>query len=186
MDSTMMRKISKTAAMVTLVLGMTGYAEAATSPLTFSSCGSESCASFSSKVKGAFSNDYTFSLSSLSDFDMIAFGSMKVKKSLPAPITDLTVSLWRYSSPTTTEHLADATSFSSYAWDLEYSNLSAGDYFVRLAGNAGSSGKYQAAVQVALAPVPEASTWIMMLLGVGLVGLALHRKTEANGELIAV
>lgn len=176
-------KMSMAVGAITLLAGISGNAGATTSALTFSNCGDELCASFTSKVNGTFSNDYTFSVTDQSDLDLKAFSLMKIKKSRPASIEDFNISLWRY-TPTTTEFLGDATSFSTFGWDMEYPSLSSGDYFLRLTGTADSNAMYHGRIQLALAPVPEASTWIMMLAGIGLVGLALHRKTKPRAELI--
>jgi len=185
MDATM-RKISMAAGAIALILGMTGNAGATTSALTFSDCGDGSCASFSSKVSGDFADDYTFSVTGQSDFDMKAFSLMQAKKSPPTSIDNLNISLWRYTSATTSELVTDeATAFSKFGWKMESSNLSAGDYFLRLTGTADAKAKYHGEIQLALAPVPEASTWVMMLVGMGLVGLALHRKTAPGSELVA-
>ena len=183
--SATMRKISTAVGVATLMLGMTGNAGATTTALIFSSCfsGSASCASFSSRVVGTFSDDYTFSVAGLSDADVTVFGSMKAKKSPREPIDDFEISLWR-STPGTPEFLANGTSLGHFGWELPYSNLSNGDYFLRLTGTASPFAKARYSGEVQISPVPEASTWIMMLVGVGLVGLALRRKTE-SAEFIA-
>ena len=185
MDATM-RKISMTASAVALILGMAGSAGAATSALTFSDCGDGSCASFSSKVSGDFTDIYTFSVTGPADFDMKAFGLMKAKKESPAPIDGLSISLWRYTSPTSSELVTDnSTTFAKFGLKMESSNLSSGDYFLKLMGSADAKAKYRGEIELAMAPVPEASTWVMLLVGMGLVGLALYRKPESRKELIA-
>ncbi len=186
MDATM-RKISMAVSAVALILGMASSAGAATSALTFSDCGDGSCASFSSKVSGDFTDIYTFSVTGPADFDMKAFGLMKEKKSGPVSIDGLSISLWRYTSPTTSELVTDdTTTFAKFGLTMESNNLASGDYFLKLSGSADAKAKYHGEIQLAMAPVPEASTWVMLLVGMGLVGLALYRKTEPHEELIAV
>ena len=56
-------------------------------------------------------------------------------------------------------------------------SLAAGDYVVKISGNANGSfgGTYGFAMQ--LAPVPEPQTYAMLLAGLGLVGFAARRRS---------
>jgi len=53
-----------------------------------------------------------------------------------------------------------------------------GTYVFNLAGNAGadSSGAFTGNVTIMAAPVPEAATWAMMILGFGAMGMMIRRR----------
>ncbi|HEV2594567.1 MAG TPA: FxDxF family PEP-CTERM protein [Sphingomicrobium sp.] len=54
--------------------------------------------------------------------------------------------------------------------------LGIGNHTIAVAGNlAGPNGSYSGTINVQ-APVPEAQTWMMMLLGFGAMGLAIRRR----------
>ncbi len=164
------RQVYMAAGFLALMLGITHPASAVTAPLIFSDCGSGvSCASFLSNVSGSFSNSYTFDIT-----DTSAFGAAALNLDFTtfASIADFNMSLWQGST-----NLANGTIFS-------YSSLPSGSYALNLTGNAGASGGFYAGVAM-LAPVPEASTWLMMLAGISLVGLALHRKTRSDDLITA-
>lgn len=176
-----MRNISTVAGVAALMLGMTGNAGAATSALTFSSCGggATSCAAFSRFVgAGEFSDEYTFSLTDLAS--TLGVASLSLDFKTLNGIDDFSMGLWSGSPdfPMSNLELENDDRF------IKYDDLASGDYFFRLTGNADSYGGYYGGF-AAVTPVPEASTWVMMLVGLGLVGLALRRKTE-SAELIAV
>ena len=163
------RKISLAAGLMMLMLGVTNPANATTAPLIFSDCGSGvSCASFLSNVVGTFNDSYTFNITSTSGFGAAA---LNIDLTTFANIANFNLGLWQ--GPT---NLANGTIFS-------FASLPSGSYLLNLTGTTGSLGGFYAGVAM-LAPVPEASAWLMMLVGVSLVGLALHRKTNRE-DLIA-
>lgn len=122
-----------------------------------------------SNVTGSFDNSYTFDIAEASGFSAAA---LNLDFTTFANIADFNMSLWQGST-----NLGSGTIFS-------YSNLASGSYALNLTGNTGTAGGFYAGVAM-LAPVPEASTWLMMLAGISLVGLALHRKNRSNDLITA-
>jgi hypothetical protein len=53
-----------------------------------------------------------------------------------------------------------------------------GTYTFTLAGNAGAdtSGAFTGNLTIMAAPVPEAATWAMMILGFGAIGMMIRRR----------
>ncbi len=78
----------------------------------------------------------------------------------------------------------DSTSFSQTlsggpigACGYSFNNLTAGTYTLDIRGfTPGRGGSYLSAFNVSA--VPEADTWMMIMIGIGLVGLQLHRKQK--------
>lgn len=166
------RNIFMAAGVTALLLGNIHSASAVTmsTPLIFSDCGSGvSCASFMNNVSGSFINSYTFDITDTSGFGAAA---LNLDFTTFASIAGFNMSLWQGST-----NLANGTIFN-------YPNLGSGSYALNITGNTGASGGFYAGVAM-LAPVPEASTWLMMLAGISLVGLALHRKTRSDDLITA-
>lgn len=154
------------AGLTTLMLGMTSPVEATTTPLIFSDCGNGvGCASFLSNVNGDFDNSYTFDLTSASGFGAAA---IELDLTTFSSIANFNMGLWQGST-----NLANGMIFT-------YDNLTSGSYYLRLTGSTAAGGGFYAGVAM-LAPVPETSTWLMILIGISLVGLALRRK-PGRGE----
>lgn len=64
---------------------------------------------------------------------------------------------------------------------LSFANLASGDYFLRIKGSPSKKntlGSYTGSITIAAVPEPE--VWAMMLVGVGLVGHQLRRKSKAR------
>ena len=63
---------------------------------------------------------------------------------------------------------------------FSFADLAAGNYFLQIGGKAlkNTTGIYNGSIQVT--PVPEPETWAMMLIGMGLVGYQLRRKSKAG------
>lgn len=162
-------KFFMAAGLMTLMLGVTSPVEATTTPLIFSDCGNGvGCASFLSNVTGDFDNSYTFDLTSDSGFGAAA---IELDLTTFSNIANFNMGLWQGST-----NLANGTIFI-------YDNLASGSYYLKLTGSTGAGGGFYAGVAM-LAPVPEASTWLMILIGISLMGLALRRKTGRE-EFIA-
>jgi len=64
-----------------------------------------------------------------------------------------------------------------------YGPLSAGSYYAKVSGT--TSGPYGGAYAFSAAAVPEAETWAMMLVGVGLVGFQLRRRGGRHGRKLS-
>jgi opacity protein-like surface antigen len=85
-------------------------------------------------------------------------------------IDNLQYTLWSGSTSLFTYDGNNTTNFSM--------DLPAGDYVIKVTGNANGShgGTYGFAMQ--LAPIPEPETYAMLLAGLGLVGFAARRRSE--------
>jgi hypothetical protein len=71
-----------------------------------------------------------------------------------------------------------ALSLGSYS----FADLSPGSYSVSIFGDSRAFGFYAASYRVAVAAVPEMETWLMLLLGAGLVAFQLHRKQKTLSQ----
>jgi len=58
--------------------------------------------------------------------------------------------------------------------------VDAGTYYVHVAGASSATKKVTYAGTIDVSPVPEASTWAMMILGLGLVGAAARRRSDVT------
>jgi hypothetical protein len=63
-----------------------------------------------------------------------------------------------------------------------FADLAPGSYSVSLFGDSRAFGFYAATYRVAVAAVPEMETWLMLVIGGGLVAFQLHRKQKALGQ----
>jgi hypothetical protein len=65
-----------------------------------------------------------------------------------------------------------------------FADLAPGSYAVAIFGTAKYLSGYAATYRVSVAAVPEIETWLMMLIGLGLVAYQLHRKQKALGQQV--
>lgn len=66
-------------------------------------------------------------------------------------------------------------------WNLSAASLNAGTYKLVLSGAGTAAGTYSL-TSTPVSPVPEPSTYAMMLIGLGAVGFLARRKAKASKE----
>ncbi len=146
---------------------------------------------FSSASTGAFSDNYNFSLgetfntkSGLTGLSVSLPGG-KAGEMLggagPSSISGLEFSLFEAGSSTPLGRQLTAGPASMIS-----AQLPAGDYRFNVRGDSG--GKYAGALKLVpfVTPVPEASTWIMMIFGVGFVAFLLKNKNVVRRERLTM
>lgn len=163
-------KVIVKVACAAVALGMSSVALAVnphitTSPLVFNADGD---ASFSNiGMKGNFDDYWTFTVGGPSDFSA-GVNSQKIvlKNKVSYDINNFGMELI---STTGNNVLTSGLSIQDYS-------LGAGSYALHLfgQGTGKSGGMYLGGATIA--PVPEASTWVMMLAGLGLVGSIVRRR----------
>ncbi|MDR7051059.1 hypothetical protein J2X54_003546 [Duganella sp. 3397] len=67
-------------------------------------------------------------------------------------------------------------------WKFSANGLSAGSYYLSVNGlvQGAGGGSYSSNVNLAMAPVPEAETYAMMIAGLGLLGVVARRRKAAK------
>ncbi|KQQ45874.1 hypothetical protein ASF61_19705 [Duganella sp. Leaf126] len=68
------------------------------------------------------------------------------------------------------------------AWEITTMGLTAGSYYFQVGGlvNGNGGGSYASDLNIAVAPVPEAETYAMMVAGLGLLGVVARRRKAAK------
>ena len=162
-------KLKTLAAVAVLALGTTGYAFA--DDQSFNVSTSMIAPAMWSQVvnhdAGMFTDTISFSITA-GDLSTSANPlNVKLNNTNVFNISDLTYTLWSGSDNLGTFN-GDNTTFTN--------TLAAGDYVVKVTGNADgvAGGTYGIAMQ--LAAVPEPETYAMLLAGLGLVGFMSRRR----------
>lgn len=65
-----------------------------------------------------------------------------------------------------------------------FADLTPGSYEVAVFGPQRNPGGYAPSYRASVAAVPEIETWLMLLIGLGLVAYQLHRKQKALGQQV--
>jgi hypothetical protein len=162
--------MKKALLIVLLAVGCIAQAEARTIKLGDISDSSPSIFFDVFKAKKSISDVVSFRLTSFADISGSLFS---------VGIKNLTISL---GSSSFTETISHGIGFGSYS----FANLAPGVYKFDITGLTGRrGGGYLSAFNVVPA-VPEADTWLMIVIGVGLVGLQLRRKQKGieRGPLV--
>lgn len=152
------------------------------SSLSFTPSGGAYIATFSnSGIQGAFTDSWTFSVVGAPSFNIaaqvqpfnyvvpLASGAPQVVSLL----SDFDIKLLD----------SGDNVISRGGTSTPFVNLLGGSYSLQVSGNgAGLAGGIYSGVLVM--PVPELSTWAMMAVGLGLVGMALRRRSRAEQDMI--
>jgi len=123
-------------------------------------------------VGGAeFDDTFTFSVSSHSSL-LGGIGSTTPDSGIPFP--PVTFSALSLTGPAGTV----STPLSGSSAMFSYSNLVAGDYSLRLTGNAQASGIGFYSMYGNIGPVPEPESYAMFLAGLGIIGAMVRRRSN--------
>lgn len=84
-----------------------------------------------------------------------------------------------------TDALVDYSSFNSSTNRYMYSDLAAGDYYLKVSGEGWRLGdavdvpQYNALVNITAAPTPEPETYAMFFAGLGILGTVVRRRSRS-------
>lgn len=175
-------KFKKAALAVAVAASFVGVSSSANaSALSFTPSGGVDVAAFSnSGIQGAFTDDWTFSLSGAPSFNLGA-QVQPFNYIVPNPFGQAaTVSLL---TNLDMKLLDSGNNVISQGTAIPTTNLLGGSYSLQVSGNGSglAGGIYSGVAWVQ--PVPELSTWAMMAVGVGLVGMALRRRSRAEQDV---
>lgn len=133
---------------------------------------------------GAFTYDFTLSLSSLADFSAALTQSFT---NAANKISNLEIALYKGSigsgSLITSSFASLATGGQSAA--IAYNGALAGSYYLEVTGSAPSGGLNFSGDITTVAAVPEPATWAMMMLGFLGVGFIAYRRRAGSSLRIA-
>jgi hypothetical protein len=138
---------------------------------------------FSIERLGVFEDFYTFSLLGSANIDVkrtITFTMDDALNEFRSGFNNLTRGL--YDADTNTE--LSWSSYVEHGQTYFYTNLDAGDYYFRVAGEAWKAAdfvpnpRYNALVNISAAPVPEPETYAMLLAGLGILGTVVRRRSN--------
>jgi hypothetical protein len=77
------------------------------------------------------------------------------------------------------------SSFDAGTQKYSYTNLGAGDYYFKVAGEGWRAAdyidapRYNASLNISAAPVPEPQTYAMLLAGLGILGTVMRRRSQS-------
>jgi len=156
-------RLPKILLMMILSLGAATQASAVTTPLGNID---NADASFGRIVgSGPFSDNWTFSLGGVSDISGLVFD-------LAIPQLDVLLTGPSINFHTVISGLLNLQSYS-------FNDLAPGTYNLALAGSGTTFFSGYAASYKVITAVPEADTWLMLIVGAGLIGFQLRRKQKA-------
>lgn len=163
-------KRARTLAVLALTLGAATAAQATTTNLGPLAAGDLGMTVGSTGPGGTISDIVTFSLS--------AAGSI-TDAFLAGGISPLSVSLYSVTGSSNSLVGSFSNSFAPLNFaGKTFSSLAKGDYELLIAGTGlAHGGTYLNAF--AVSAVPEADTWVMLLIGAGLIGFQLRRKHQS-------
>lgn len=125
-------------------------------------------------VSGSFYDTYSFSLTGLSS---AVASSVSIELSSIFDISNGVLSLWSGSvSDGVADTLLSSTGFDTTSTSLSVSELIAGNYYWSVSGDASGSAGGSYLFASSTAPVPEPSSYAMMLAGLGMLGIAVSRR----------
>jgi hypothetical protein len=130
----------------------------------------------------SFEQDWLFSLSATSSIGSVAFSQWF--RGPTDGLRNLTIELFRGSEllqsvgPSSPVVVGD--SFGAFTQLALNNVLGAGSYRLQLSGDVRPAGGSYFWTLNTVAAIPEAETWAMMLIGVGLVGWQLRRKVRSR------
>ena len=140
------------------------------------------------QVSNVFSDKFTFTLNG----NYNASGTLSSTFLSTNPIQDLVIngfSLVKYDPVTQavistyagTNVLGSGVGTEDY-WKFDANGLTAGSYYLSVNGlvQGAGGGSYSSNVNLAMAPVPEAETYAMMIAGLGLLGVVARRRKAAK------
>jgi hypothetical protein len=123
-----------------------------------------------------FLDQFTFTVGGLSDFDA-GLISVATKKKFDLDITGFSL----YSGNTLLAAGMQGASGVMDGWSLSFANLANGAYTLAVEGKVLGTSGGSFGGNINISPVPEPSTWGMMLGGFGLLGL-IARRRKATGS----
>jgi hypothetical protein len=128
-------------------------------------------------VFGTFSDEATFSIPTgtlgLSANVLEVVGA---KSGYTFNIVGLTYSIWKDGGKISTDFSGGLTP--------NYASLTAGDYELHISGTATGAFGGLYGVNLTVTPVPEPATYGMMVVGLGLLGLAKRRRDASNDKFM--
>lgn len=128
-------------------------------------------------VFGDFADEATFSIPTgtlgLSANVLEVVGS---KSGYTYNIIGLTYSIWQDGSKISTDFSGGLTP--------AYASLTAGDYELHISGKATGAFGGMYGLNLTVSPVPEPATYGMMVVGLGLLGLAKRRRDASNDKFM--
>ncbi len=129
-----------------------------------------------------FSNKYQFTFDGLNS--NLSAGVTSFDKSLKNGLNLTNFALYDFGG-TLLSTGAQASTGLIDTWTINYDNLAAGSYYLRVEGNITGRAASDFGGNLALAPVPEPETYAMMLGGLGLLAFTARRRKQKEAQAAA-